>query len=254
MSKNNIRTVESDNIVGRLYNVINELKYFSGENSNGAFSKVFSLDKSDKAGIMYNYAELFKMCNLGISEIEKLNPKNAIKHKNALNNAIEGLSKIYFNISPGSYENGMDKFKQHFNSELILSLEYCADFLSEYSDEQDIEEEKIQEMIKEIEALIEEVFGCKLDSDLEKILICQLNNVRESLFKYKLYGSEGIVNSISTTVGTLILNRELVDNEKSMFTVEKIFGILSKINTIVSFKNNSLAILGTIYKQITGNN
>jgi hypothetical protein len=254
MSEDTRETVASDNIVGRLYNIIYEFNNIYGKNSQEAFKEVFSLDESDKSRIVYSYAELFKMCTLGINEIEKLNPKNANKYISTLNNVIEGLSKIHFDKVSNSVNDGLDRFHSHFNSELMISLEYCADYLSEHSDESKIEDEKIKELIKEIEELINNILDYKLGSDLEKILICQLNNVRDSLLKYKLFGSEGILNSISTAVGTFILNREVVNNEKSTPIMEKIFGVLGKINTIISIKNNSVAIFENIYKRIAGDN
>lgn len=122
MVKENTK-VMNDNSVGRLYNLIEELKQTGSGNAEDAFSKVFSLEKDDRASILTNYAELFKLCTLGINEIEQLNPKNINKYKDTLNNVIDGLSKVYFNASRTGLNNGMDKFKEHFNKELMISLE-----------------------------------------------------------------------------------------------------------------------------------
>lgn len=148
--------------------------------------------------------------------------------------------------------NGMDKFENYFNGELMISLEYCADYLSEHSSERNIEDEKIQELIKEINEIIEYVLDCRLNSELEKVLVYQLNNVRESLLKYKFYGAQGVINSISTALGTLIMNREKVDDDKSFITIGKIFKIMGKINTIISFKSNSINLLENTYKKLIG--
>jgi hypothetical protein len=242
----------NDNTVGRLYNLINDLRSIRGGNSEKSFCKVFSLDESDKAAILSNYAELFKMCTLGISQIEQLKPKNVSRHIATLNNVIEGLSLIYFNAYSDVSNNGMEEFKKHFDEALMISLGYCADYLSEHSNEDVIEDEKIQELIKEINEVIDYVLECKLNVELEKILTYQLNNVRESLLKYKFYGSSGVLNSISTTLGALILNREKVDSSNAMDIVDKIFYVMGRINTIISFNNNSITLIGTIYKKLTG--
>jgi hypothetical protein len=91
---------------------------------------------------------------------------------------------------------------------------------------------------------------CSFNDELKKILIYQLNNVRESLLKYKLYGAEGVVNNISTALGTLILNREKVNDEESKVTIKKIFEVIGKINTIMSFKNNSENLLSYLCKKL----
>ncbi|HEY9062994.1 MAG TPA: hypothetical protein VIO64_21240 [Pseudobacteroides sp.] len=250
MHKENI-AVSNDNVIGRLYNLISALKNTEDINSEEAFCKVFYLEQNNKASVLYNYSELFKMCTLGINEIQQLNPKNIQKYLDTLNSAIEGLSKIYFNASSNVLNNGLDKFKDYFDKTLMLSLEYCADYLSEHSKEVVIEDEKIQELIKEINELIESVLNSKLHNELERILIYHLNNIRESLLKYKLYGSQGIINSISTTLGTLILNREKVYADKDKTNVENIFKIVNKINGIVGFATKSVSLLSSIYKKIT---
>lgn len=91
-----------------------------------------------------------------------------------------------------------------------------------------------------------------LNQELQKILAYKLNGVRESPLKYKFYGSSGVVNNIPTTLGTLILNREKIDNDSAIDAINKILKVMDKINTIVSFCSNSGVFIGEICKKITG--
>ncbi|MGQ3482108.1 hypothetical protein, partial [Paenibacillus sp. TY11] len=164
----------------------------------------------------------------------------------------EGLSKIYFNADPLASNNGMDKFKEHFSSNLMISLENCADYLSEHSTEEVVEDERILELLKEVYELEEFIINSKLQNELEKILIYQLNNVRDSLLKYKFYGSQGIIDSVATTLGTLIWNREKIEHNNDKGTVERIFKLVVKINSIFSLKDNSIKLIGEIFRKLTG--
>ncbi|MGE6231430.1 hypothetical protein [Paenibacillus chitinolyticus] len=248
----NMNEVASDNVIGRLYNLIYSLKKNRGSNAEGTFCKVFLLEENDRVSILKNYAELFNMCNVGINKLEQLKPKRLEKYKDTLNQVSEGLSKIYFNATSSGFGNGMDKFNDHFTSNLMISLENCADYLSEHSTEEVVEDERILELLKEVYELEEFIVNCKLQTELEKILIYQLNNVRESLLKYKFYGSQGIIDSVATTLGTLILNREKIENNKDKGTVEGIFKLVAKINSIFSLKDNSIKLVGEIFRKLTG--
>ncbi len=239
------KEVLTDNVVGRLYHIICKLNNDIDPNAEKMFCKVFSLNENDKIGIYTNYTELLKMCTLGVTQVEQLQSKNLHKYQLTLNQTMNGFTKINFNTS-----YGMEDFRKHFSEKFMISLEYCADFLSEHSNEEDIEDEKIQELIEEINVLIEEVLVCNFNHELKKILIYQLNNVRESLFKYKLYGAEGVVNNISTALGTLILNREKANDEESKITIKKIFEIIGRINTAMSFKNNSENLVSYLCKKL----
>ncbi|MGF7058064.1 hypothetical protein [Brassicibacter mesophilus] len=243
--------VSSDNVIGRLYNIIETIRLEQTGNAETALCKAFSLDENDKASIFSNYAELYRMALEGKKQIEKHSPKNIGKYLNTLNSVINGLSKIYFNASINVLNNGLDKFKSHFDVKLMTSLEYCAEYLSNMSDEAIIEDEKVKELIDDIEDITSTILECNINKDLQQIVIFQLNNVRESLLKYKLFGAEGIKNSISTTLGTLILNRDKVNSDKDKGIIEKVFGIISKINTIISLGNNGTKLLGSIIQQIT---
>jgi gluconate kinase len=248
----NHNEVASDNVIGRLYNLIYALKQTKGSNAEDTFGKVFSLEENDRVSILTNYAELFKMCNVGINKLEQLKPKRLEKYKDTLSQVSEGLSKIYFSASRNVINNGMDKFNDHFSSNLMISLESCADYLSEHSTEEVVEDERILELLKEVYELEEFIVNSKLQSELEKILIYQLNNVRESLLKYKFYGSQGIIDSVATTLGTLILHREKIEDNKDKGTVEHIFKLVAKINSIFSLKDNSIKLVGEIFKKLTG--
>jgi hypothetical protein len=118
--------VLTDNVVGRLYNIIYQLKNGIGEDSKKVFCEVFSLDENDKIGVFTNYTELLKMCALGISQVEQLQSKNLHKYQSTLNETMNGLTKINFNAF-----FGMRDFNNHFDEKLMISLEYCADFLSD---------------------------------------------------------------------------------------------------------------------------
>lgn len=248
----NYNEVASDNVIGRLYNLIYALKQTKGSNTEDIFCKVFSIEEKDRVSILTNYAELFKMCNAGINKFEQLKPKRLEKYKDTLSQVTEGLSKIYFNAAPNVTNNGMDKFKEHFSSNLMISLENCADYLSENSTEHVVEDEKILELLKQVYELEEFIVNSKLQSELEIILIYQLNNVRDSLLKYKFYGSQGIIDSVATTIGTLLLNRETIEHNNDKGTVERIFKFVTKINSIFSLKDNSIKLLDEILKKLTG--
>ena len=244
--------VSPDNVVGRLYNIIEKITMEKNGNAETAISKVFSLNEDDKASIFTNYAELYRMALEGKKLIEKHSPKNLDKYVNILNSVINGLSKIYFDASKDVINNGLDDFKKYFDVKLMTSLEYCAEYLSNMSDESFIEDEKVKELIVDIEDIIENVFECNINKDLQHVLIFQLNNVRESLLKYKLFGIEGIRNGISTTLGSLILNRDKVNSDKDKGMMEKVFGIISKINAVITLGNSGTKLLGSIIEQITG--
>ncbi|QNO14355.1 hypothetical protein HYG86_05990 [Alkalicella caledoniensis] len=242
--------VSSDNVVGRLYNIIEKIINSTG-NAETALSQVFELDEDDTASIFSNYAELYRMALEGKKQVDKHSPKSLKKYLNTLDSVIDGLSKIYFNASRNSLNNGLDKFKTHFDVRLMTSLEYCAEYLSNMSDEVIIQDEKVKELISDIENMIENISVSNINKELQQIVVFQLNNVRESLLKYKLFGAEGIKNGISATLGTLILNRDKVNSEKEKGVVEEIFKTINKINSIVSLGSNGTKLLGAIIEQIT---
>jgi hypothetical protein len=252
-----MENVSTDNVLGRLYNIISSLKktqYASLPNTEHAFSKVFSIEVNNTALIYQSYAELFKMCLIGIEEIKKLQPKNCQKYINTLNEVISGLSKIYFNSSSNVMNNGMEKFVSYFDEVKMSSLENCADYLSEHTSEELIEEEKLQQLVKDLEELIEYVYSCNLNTELRNIIIAQLNSTRESLLKYKLFGTEGIRNSMASTVGTLVLNKnEIKDNNLALEIIKNVFTVMGKINTVISAKKNAANLLSGIFTAITNN-
>jgi hypothetical protein len=246
--------VSNDNIAGRLYNFIYKLINSDKEFVQEAFCEVFSLSKGDSDAFNTCYANLFSMCIEAKKQICCIPSKNTAKYINIMNDVITGISKMVIDPSHFSLSSvdEMEDLRTYFDKVRMQSLSHCADFLSDHTKEasNDIDDKMINDLIEDISDLTNYVLNCKLDEDLEKMLIIQLNNLRDSLLSYKYYGREGILNSVTTTVGTLILNKDKAKDDHSKEVIAKVFGILSRVNTIFSFAGNVMLMSGVINKLI----
>lgn len=235
-----------DNIAGRLYNLVVEIKQKQGNNPYTVFAEVFKIDPNDKASILQIYAELFNMATEGKKKIQQININKHDKYLKSLDNVIEGLSKIDLNDSL----RGMMHFKNYFNNDVLIPLEYCAEFLSNYSIEKIVNDEEINFLLEEIDELIKQIFEMEIEKDLKNICIYSLENIRESIINYKLFGNDGLIKNMESSLGSLMLNKYKAksDSDKNLFN--KIYNVINKINMILTSGNKSIDLIETFTDNI----
>ncbi len=240
---NQNETVASDNVVGRLYSIIKMIQKHQGGNTETALIEVFSLNENDVASIYSSYAKLFTMILDGKHQIEMYSPKNKDKHLKTLDNVISGLIKIKFNAPRNPINNGLDDFKNHFNANLMLSLEYCADYLSDFSKEIRLEETELKSLSDEINNMISELMDSEINNELKIVITYHFKKIRDSFLNYSLFGTEGIKNEVSTAVGSLLLNGNAITNARDKNIFGKAFEILTKVNTMINIGNKGTKLL-----------
>lgn len=232
-------SIPNNNLAGRLYNLMVNMKEAQSGDPYKALGEVFGVDSTDKATILQNYAEMFNMATEEKRRIKGININNHDKYLKALDNVIEGLSKI--NLNDGI--SGMGKFRSYFDDRVLIPLEYCAEFLSNYSSKNVINEEEIKDLLEEVNKLIEQVLNMEIDKDVKHICMYNLNNIRDAIIRYNLFGSEGLMKNIESSLGSLILNQNKVKNETGKNLFKNIFNIISKINLILTLGNSSANLI-----------
>ena len=238
--------VPIDNMAGRLYTVINKLLDIKANNPYEAFSVVFNIDEESKNIIHQKYADLFNMATEGKSKIKQIDVKNHDKYITAFDVIMEGLSTIEFSNTT----NGMLSFNNYFDSTKLIPLEFCAEFLSNYVNENMIDDDEIKLLLTEIEKIINEVLEMDINKELKYSCMYNLENIRESLLKYKLFGNEGLIKNMECTLGSIILNRHKAQNDEDRKTFTKITQFIGKINTILSLGNQTTNLLTSISEKL----
>lgn len=235
----------NNNPLGRLHNILLEIKNFKNSSPYQALSSIFNLNINEKSSILACYSDLFKLCEDARSLIINL-PLNQEKLLNPVNDVVLALSKIEFNDS-----TGLLYFKQSLTEQLLSNLDLCSEILSYTYNEKELETSELEELSESLNSLQDLINNTSINNELKNILILHLKDIDISISKYKLYGVSGIKTSLTTTLGDIIINNNLAVTKDEKSVIENTLKFMSKINTVISFSKNLPLIIPSIIALIS---
>lgn len=239
-------TVLNDNGIGRVYNVIKQIKE-AGYNINPyeAFEKIYSLQKQDIIGAFQAYTDTLKILNNELDRLNTLEIKNKEKYELVIKDIIVGFLKIDM-----SSDIGLSNFRKHFDDNMMVRIETCSDIISNISNEKSIADEALDSLRLEVEDLINNLLEMDIELEFKKVCLENLERVRHSIINYRLTGNEALAESVERGLGSFIRNRDKINNENSKGIFVKCLNFINNINKLLTVGNQSITLIDTISDNI----
>ncbi|MEK4292226.1 hypothetical protein [Paenibacillus sp. FSL R5-0914] len=238
--------IAQDNAVGRLYLILKQLKNEYTSPPLKVMAKLFDVDISDIAAILYNYAELFSLAKAIKDDINSIPNINHDRYISPIDTVILGLSKININAS-----RGLEQFNTDVSSNVMVRLEYCAELLSRERKERVFNKAELTKLQQDIEDLIKEIDemdkSC-IDNEIKAFLISNLEQVRVAIINYKLWGSKGIKEILENSVGSIILHANSFEEVKDQKAGRKVLAFLTGLGSIVAPLKETKELVDSIAK------
>jgi hypothetical protein len=236
------------NLLEKAYKMSSEsLTDFSSPSYRDTWAKVFNIEKSDTSALLTSIHYLLDLF---------LKTKNIIQSNECLNT--EKNNKFLTYIENALLEinlNGtMKHFRDNINNEILTALYYMAENISfVYNiNEKEIDEKEINSLLQEIDELTSNLIASSLPEDVKAILLKNLNLIRKSLMSYKTLGIEGIRKSLEQTIGSIILNGNIIKEEQENENVEHMFKIISRISSLITVGRAVKEYLPPVIRQLIG--
>jgi hypothetical protein len=235
-------TTTNNNPLGRLHNILSEIADSNNLSPYTTLSAIFNLNPDDKGAILASYSELYKLCEDARLLINNLTNINHNKLLEPINSAVLALSRINFNNSI----DGLRNLNDCLDEKLLSNLDLCSEMLSFSYKEKYLEDSTLKELSDNLNLIINSITDSNINDELKLILIQHLNTIDLSIKKYKIYGVSGIKSSLTSTIGDIVINKDLVTTEDEKSVIENILGLMSKINTVISFSKNITPLIPSI--------
>ncbi|KOP67228.1 hypothetical protein AMS62_19725 [Bacillus sp. FJAT-18019] len=241
--------IPMNNSAGRLYHIIDAIKLNHLHNSDpyAILAKVFNVSKDDKEVIIENYSELFRLTKTIKEDILHITNINHERYLQPINIVLDALSSIELNGS-----NGLNKFVNKIDDNVMTRLEFCSDTLSRVIGEHNISENELNELYNNINILIELVNNMQINNDLKALFLKNLTNIRLAIENYKLWGTKGLQSVIESSLGSILLRGDLVTSEEERSTGKKIVEYIFEINNIINAGKKIYETLEPVIKFFIG--
>lgn len=241
--------IPMNNSAGRLYHIIDEIKNNNSISSTPytVLAKVFNVSKDDKAVIIENYSEVFQLTKTLKEDILQVTNINHERYLQPINIVLDALSSIELNST-----NGLSKFVNKIDENVMTRLEFCSDTLSREIGEHSISEDELNELCNNVNNLIESVNNMKINDDLKALFLKNLTNIRSAIENYKLWGTKGLQSVIDSSFGSILLRGDLVTSEEERSTGKKIVGYIFEINNVINAGKKIYETLEPVIKFFIG--
>jgi hypothetical protein len=212
-----------------------------------AWATVFEIDTSNTAKILQKYGSLLELYSLTKSVIENHDRLNNDRNNSYINHIGAGLMSIH---TTGSISNVINSL----NGEVMTALYYLSENISLIYDvnAEIISDNQVTEIIKDVDELIANIFASELPVEVKKLLVKNLNIIRESLQDYFISGIDGVRAALEQSLGSLIMNNQLITPEVENENVKGVFKIMTRLNEFFSTVNGAKELIAPITKFFLG--
>jgi len=226
------------NPAGRLLEILKRARAGSAPTTIAkGFAQIFDIG-SDDFGELFRHLSLAEEAADQVSTLLKLSGNESFQRT-----YLECLPRIkrIFNV------RHLDaNWQQHikdtlFDSEL-RDLQYCSDLLSEHFPEELIEADQLMELLKEVEALYDDVWTCDLDDDLKKIVLENLQTIKNAVNDYKIRGADGLQDALATIIGTAAMVRP-IDTTSGSNTFERLSKVVDMLAKLLNLAKSAKPLL-----------
>lgn len=250
MNGNGVCIMNICNTAGRLYEILTEMKKLHNPLGKKLTIKeslvtVFNLNDKENSEVYYKMAEIMELIRNVKDEIKLLE----LEEESEFIGPINKIAEVFSGVSLDSSLELL--FKENFGYNL-QSLKFCAITLKRERRDIEIDQEELNTVYKQFEALRKQVIETELPKQLRVLILKNIDEIMKSINDFKVKGLEGLKRTVESSVGSLILNRETVSGSRDGASiVEKILKNLSNLNQLLSASKTTKELLEPIIQYLS---
>lgn len=222
-----------DNPASRLYSIIekayNTLPTFGEKSYKALWAEVFNIDEKDLISLMNNIIGMINLYSETLKLIEQNERLNSEKN-------LVFMKQIEKAILTVDMEGSTHNFSNNINRETVTALYYIAENLSFVYDlnEVKVDNEKVDEILDEINDLIQSMAESLLPKDVQDILIKNLILIKEALYRYRFLGEAELRKALEQTIGSIAINKSIIDENQDNNIYPRFGDVIGKTSSLIT--------------------
>lgn len=231
--------MEKDNPARRLLLILKKIKTIpANENTKRAWFQLLNIEnKNDEAMLFNQLGKLMTVPNIVLEDVKKYHPN----HEEICKKSMLTISNALYNQNLSGQWHSFIQFIKEDTIDYLALLSTLLDY--EYKMDL-IEENKLCDIRKTVDNLIQEVSNSSLELEFKIIIMKYLKKIIDSIDEYSIMGVEPIIEALEITAGHAILNKEFGQKLDESKLSEKFKNIFENLITLVN-SGNSLFQLGS---------
>lgn len=193
------------------------------------WAEVFNVDENDLISLMNNIIGMINLYNETLKLIEQHERLNTEKNLKFMKNIETAILTV-------DIEGNADNFSNNMDRETITALSYIAENLSFAYDlnEGKVDNEKVDEILDEVNDLIQSISDSLLPKDVQDILINNLILIKEALYRYRFLGEAELRKALEQTIGSIALNKSIIDENQDDNIYPRFGDVIGKTSSLIT--------------------
>lgn len=173
--------------------------------------------------------------------------EQALKHIEGIDEElyIEPLSRLEKAVSPDRMQSIFRTSFQCLNEADMTALKFIAHVVSQHPtyNEARIPADEIKGMLDELNSLYERIVNSELPVELRNTILDLIDEIRRAINEYRIRGVKGLRNTLALGVGTVIMNREIMEETTNDDDLEALTRMLVRLDKAISFASKVTPLL-----------
>jgi hypothetical protein len=194
-------TPKKDNAAARLWHVLDTANSLGGGQTHAQLGKAFGLDTSDGT-------ETVRRLLTAIDAVDEIDARIRRIPGEDHDLYLHSLPKIKRAFIAGIQNYDFNQWKSgHLSHDIIKPLLYCANLLSKYYGEDELEKAELTKLLDRVTELHQSVLQSSLNSTVKDRILESLEDIRKALKEYDIKGIHALSKALSTATGEISLHK-----------------------------------------------
>ena len=168
-----------------------------------------------------------------VDSISQFLRQHDVKNKESHLDRIAKVRALTFTMGSMSWT----QFRQQFTDDFLDLLKWVASDISDPWNETPWQDEDLDFLQSEIEALINDVLGSELGEEIKRVIVDGLEAVRQAVMQYRVLGLEGLRGALDRNIGIIARygkDLDAANNKNERQIMSKWWSVLEKLDMVVS--------------------
>lgn len=136
-------------------------------------------------------------------------------------------------LAPASISGNWQQDSRQITDAMLVSLAHCADKLAELHTEEPLENEELDALKRDTEALFKKVSEGSLDPQLRNVILDLLEAIRRAIVEYRIRGARALEDALRQTLGAIVINYPAFRASAEDVELKKFSALLCRLKAMV---------------------
>lgn len=237
----------NNNPATRLSGILNEFRKeeYRELSIANTCSKIFNFNDKDISEVFLIIGEIFTL----LKDTKKDILARKFIDEELFINTFNKLERALSNINPFMRTR---ELIGNFDEATLMGLRFCAEIIAPNYESFDIDEAKLNKILEDIDNLCKQSIDFALPKEMQDIISKNLDNIRNAILGYKIFGSEKIRENVDLTIMQAVRNAERIKEHSDSSLIKNFFDLLSRLDTLLNVASKLNEIIAPILPRLIG--